>query len=48
VTLDLSRLEKGATLIKGKEKIPLTHGLGERDLAVIRAGGSLLYARKTA
>jgi aconitate hydratase len=47
VTLDLSKLEKGATLIKGKEKIPLTHSLGERDLAVIRAGGSLLYARKT-
>ena len=47
VTLDLSRLEKGATLIKGREKIPLTHELGERDLTVIRAGGSLLYARKT-
>ena len=48
VTLDLSKLEKGATLVKGKEKIPLTHSLGERDLAVLRAGGSLMYARKTA
>ena len=48
VTLDLSHLEKGATLVKGKEKIPLQHSLGERDLAIIRAGGSLLYARKNA
>jgi len=46
--LDLSKLEKGATLTVGKKKIPLKHSLGERDLAVIRAGGSLLYARKTA
>jgi aconitate hydratase len=48
ITLDLSNLEKGATLVKGKEKIPLQHSLGERDLAIIRAGGSLLYARKNA
>jgi aconitate hydratase len=46
--LDLSKLEKGATLTVGKKKIPLKHSLGERDIAVIRAGGSLLYARKTA
>ncbi len=48
ITLDLSNLEKGATLVKGKEKIPLQHSLGERDLAIISAGGSLLYARKNA
>jgi aconitate hydratase len=48
LTLDLSKLDKGATLVKGKKKISLKHTLGERDLAVIRAGGSLLYARKTA
>ncbi len=47
VTLDLSDLGSGAILVKGDEKIPLTHSMGERDLAVIRAGGSLSYARQS-
>ncbi len=48
VTLDLSKLKSGATLVKGGRKIPLTHSLGERDLEIIRAGGALMFARKSA
>jgi aconitate hydratase len=47
-TLDLSKLEKGATLTVGGKKIALTHSLGERDIAVLKAGAALLYARKSA
>jgi len=43
--LNLSNLETGAILINDKKTILLRHSMDERDLAIVRAGGSLPYAR---
>jgi aconitate hydratase len=44
--LNLSGLDgQRATLVVGDRSIPLLHTLGPRDLAIVRAGGSLLHAK---
>ena len=48
--LDTSNITNGITLknvTKGKD-IPVTHAMGERDLEVMQAGGTLGYAASKA
>ncbi|MFH1943266.1 MAG: aconitate hydratase [bacterium] len=47
--IDVSHIEKLPVLLKNKTKgidIPLSHSLSERDMELIKAGGSLAYAKK--
>lgn len=47
--IDVSNIENLPVMLKNKTKnidIPLTHSLSERDIEVIKAGGSLAYAKK--
>jgi aconitate hydratase len=48
--IDVSRLEGAALTLKNKTRgvdIPLTHALSGRDIALIRAGGALAYAKRS-
>jgi aconitate hydratase len=47
--IDVSHIEKLPVVLKNKTKgitIPLSHSLSERDMELIKAGGSLAYAKK--
>jgi len=45
--LELDELDAGrATLVRGGDRIALRHGLGPRDLGIVRAGGALAHARR--
>ena len=47
--IDVSHIDKLPVVMKNKTKsiyIPLSHSLSERDIELIKAGGSLAYAKK--
>ncbi|HEX9935020.1 MAG TPA: aconitase family protein, partial [bacterium] len=48
--IDVAELQTGDLVLKNKTKsmdIPLTHPLSSRDIAVVRAGGALAYAKQS-